>query len=64
MPKTLNSKTNGVKEVNGIDLSNYVNFYNVEMIDFFFLRNVRITIRCLESKYQGTEICEPLSEYL
>lgn len=61
MPKTLNSKTN---EVNGIDLSNYVNFYNVETIDFFFLRNVRITIRCLESKYQGTEICEPLSEYL
>lgn len=36
MQKALNSKTSGVKEVNGIDLSNCMNIYNVEMIDFFF----------------------------
>lgn len=64
MQKALNSETSGVKEVNGIVLSNDVNFYNVKMIDFFSLGNVRTTIRYLKGKYQGTEICETLSDYL
>lgn len=64
MQKSLKNETNGVKEVNRIDLSNDVNFYNIERMDFFFHRNVRITIRHLEGKYQGTEAYELLSDYL
>lgn len=45
----------GVREVNGINLQDYIHFHNlmIEMIDFS--SNVRITIRCLEGKHQGIE---------
>lgn len=49
------TKAIGVREVNGINLLDYIHFHNhmIEIIDFS--SNVRITIRCLEGKHQGIE---------